>query len=61
MGKSFKRFVPQSYDDDKFEKNAKGRHLKHSQNINTQHEDYIDPDEEFEYREELERFMHKWK
>jgi hypothetical protein len=61
MGKTFKRNIPQAYDDDKFEKHSKGRHLKHSQHISNHSEEFLDPEEDFEYREEVEHFIHKWK
>ncbi len=59
MGKTVKRYQKQFFDDDKNEKNAKGRHLKHQ--INTKHDEVLDSDDDFQYRDEVECFVQKWK
>lgn len=60
MSKSYKRYEASYFDDDKYEKRAKGSHLKHM--INKQsHEDIDFDDVDEEWKNDVEYFMKKWK
>lgn len=62
MGKSYKRVIPQHFDDEKTEKNIKSRHFKHQTHINMKHEVDVDIEEvDDNYKLDMEYFMSRWK
>ena len=59
MSKSFKRYEPSHFDDDKYDKRVKGGHLKHV--LKKESSEELDIEEDFHYKDEVEYFMKKWK